>query len=207
MKTPKRIIQPVGKRLPNLKAEAKTQDEASTTTQLLKDKSKNKVPTDLVKRSRKQWIELFPYAISMGAVQRRPILIFRDKAETMSLPIWLNQIEASIAALDLNKSTNLHALSIKLLESASIQITRCEFIEIQGHHQFVRLALAGHPKFKELRVRADEAIPICMGLKARFFSTAEFIMQCRDLDIALLGIEQSLNLQPEIGSKRHPYMM
>jgi hypothetical protein len=162
---------------------------------------------NLVKSSRKQWIELFPYAISMGAVQRRPILIFRDKSESLSLPIWLNQIEASIAALDLNKSTNLHALSIKLLESASIQIMRCEFIEIQGHHQFVRLALSGHPKFKELRVRADEAIPICMGLKARFFSTAEFIMQCRDLDIALLGIEQSLNLQPEIGSKRHPYMM
>ncbi len=196
-KTP-RNIKPVGKRIPI--PPAVVGEEASASL-IPKDEQ------NLIKKSRKRWIELFPYAISMGAVQRRPILIFRDKIESVNLPVWLNPIEASIAALDLTKSTNLHALSMKLLETASIQITRCEFIEIQGHHQFVKLTLVGHPKFRELRVRADEAIPICMGMKARFFSNTDFIMRCRDLDIALLGVEQSLNLQPEIGSKRHPYMM
>lgn len=153
------------------------------------------------------WIELFPYAISMGPLQTRPVLIFRDQAESLNLPVWLNQIDASIAALDLSKNTNFHGLSLKIIDSAGIKIERCEFNEIQGHHQYVRLELSGHPKLKEMRVRADEAIPFCSAQKARFFSTQEFIMQCRDLDIALLGLEQSLSLQPEIGSKKQSYMM
>ena len=162
---------------------------------------KKAVPTEL------NWIELFPYAISMGPLQTRPVLIFRDQAENLNLPVWLNQVDASIAALDLSKNTNFHGLSLKILETAGIKIERCEFIELQGHHQFVRLELSGHPKLKDLRARADEAIPFCTAQKARFFSTQEFIMQCRDLDIALLGLEQSLSLQPEIGSKKQSYMM
>ncbi len=153
------------------------------------------------------WIELFPYAISMGPLQTRPVLIFRDQAESLNLPVWLNQIDASIAALDLSKNTNFHGLSLKIIDSAGIKIERCEFNEIQGHHQYVRLELSGHPKLKEMRVRADEAIPFCSAQKARFFSTQEFIMQCRDLDVAILGLEQSLNLQPEIGSKKQAYVM
>jgi len=154
-----------------------------------------------------KWVELFPYAISMGPMQKRPVLIFRDKSENLNLPVWLNHIEASIAALEISKNTNFHALTYKLLQGAEIEIRRCEFVEIQGYHQFVRLEISGHPKIKEIRVRADEAIPICMAMKARFFSTQEFIMRCRDLDVALLGLEQSLNLQPEFDSKKQPYMM
>ncbi len=153
------------------------------------------------------WIEIFPYAISMGPLQTRPVLIFRDQSEVLNLPVWLNQIDASIAALDLSKNTNFHGLTLKILESAGIRIERCEFVELQGHHQFVRLEFSGHPKLKEMRARADEAIPFCSAQKARFFSTKEFIMQCRDLDVALLGLEQSLSLQPESGSKKQAYVM
>ncbi len=147
----------------------------------------------------------------MGALQTRPVLIFRDQAETLNLPVWLNQIDASIAALDLSKNTNFHALSLKIFAAAGIKIERCDFIELQGHHQFVRLEISGHPKLKEMRVRADEAIPFCSAQKVRFFSTAEFIMQCRDLDVAMLGLEQSLKQslghEPEIGSKKQSYVM
>ncbi len=153
------------------------------------------------------WIELFPYAISMGPLQTRPVLIFRDHTESLNLPVWLNQIDASIAALDLSKNTNFHGLALKIFDAAGIRIERCDFIELQGHHQFVRLEISGHPKLKQMRVRADEAIPFCSAQKARFFSTQDFIMRCRDLDVALLGLEQSLNLHPEIGSKKQAYVM
>lgn len=158
-------------------------------------------------KSGETWIELFPYAISMGPLQTRPVLIFRDQAENLNLPVWLNQIDASIAALDLSKNTNFHGLALKIFEAAGIRIERCDFVELQGHHQFVKLQISGHPKLKHMRVRADEAIPFCSAQKARFFSTQEFIMQCRDLDVALLGLEQSLNFQPEIGSKKQSYVM
>ena len=143
----------------------------------------------------------------MSPLQTRPVLIFRDKTEHLNLPVWLNQIDASIAALDLTNNTNFHGLALKILDSAAIRIDRCEFNEIQGHHQYVRLEFSGHPKLKEMRVRADEAIPFCSAQKAKFFSTQSFIMRCRDLDVALLGLEQSLHSGPEIVSKKQAYVM
>ncbi len=193
------MIKPVGRKI-------RPRIETPKVHKLVKPKLKAR-PAKPSATESSEWIELFPYAISMGALQTRPVLIFRDQSENLNLPVWLSQIDASIAALDISKNTNFHGLSLKLLETAKIKIERCEFTELQGHHQFVRLEISGHPALKDLRVRADEAIPLCSAQKARFFSTREFIMRCRDLDVALIALEQSMSLQPEIGSKKQAYVM
>lgn len=164
------------------------------------------------KNKKDSYVELFVYAFSNGDEVSRPVLIFRDLSEKWNLPVWLEYSEMGVRALEItsryhSKSEHSLTASQTILQSAGIEITACYFDGVQGHHQYVLLKLKGHPKLKEIRMRADEAIPLCLAMKAQFFATPEFIMQCRDLDAQMLGLQQSLQIDKEIAAKKHSYMM
>jgi hypothetical protein len=154
------------------------------------------------------WIELFPFGISVGSRHSRPVFVFKDKSGDHTLPVWLSPVDAGMAVADLsNHVQNAHAVSLKLLNAMKVSISRCEITEIVGHHQFAQLKIEGHPKMTHLRVRAEEAMSFCLAFQTRFFSTQAFMMQCREMDAEMMGIEQGLLRNPEIGFNKHLYMM
>lgn len=127
-------------------------------------------------------VELKPYGLSLNNENSRPFLILKDVLGENTLPVAVTQIEAGVTLSQSNQTqiaTTPHAFLEKLLQSLDIQIERCVFIEIAGNHQYVRIFMTGHPKYQSIKVRADEAMSLCLHLKVSFFATKSFIQKSK----------------------------
>ena len=139
-------------------------------------------------KSKKEWIEMFPYGLAMGASGTRPVMIFKDKNEEKVLPVWLSPLDSAIAVSQSGGSitdSSPHNLTQKMLEALEVKVEKCYFTELKGHHQFLRLEFSGSDKLKELESRADEAISFCLSVNSRFFCRRDFIDKCRVMDSEL----------------------
>ncbi len=152
--------------------------------------------------------EMFVYGITLGSHQRRPVLVLKDKAGLMTLPVWLNPVDASYALRDhSHQAYAAHAVTLAMMERFGLRLERCIFTEVKGHHQYVALHFSGNPALERLDMRAGDAMSLCLAASARFFATQEFVDRARDIDVEMAELEGGLNLKTEIGSKNHPYVM
>jgi len=123
-------------------------------------------------------IELKPYGLSLNNDTTRPFLILKDISGDYTLPVGISQIEAGVALSQASISqptSTPHVFLEKLLLSLDIKVEKCVFIEISGHHQFVRIFMTGHPRYQSFKLRADEAMSLCIHLKTPFYATKAFI--------------------------------
>lgn len=139
--------------------------------------------------------EIFPFAIAAGPGPMRPILIFKDKQQTASVPVWLNALEAGIAAAQSNPklpTATPHTIALKILDTFRVKVSRCILVEVQGVHQYADLILENHPSLTKLRVKAEEAISFCMHLKVPFFASRSFIEKSRTVNADILELEKGM---------------
>lgn len=137
----------------------------------------------------------------------------------------MHPLDASVGLHELGQGPvgSPHTVARVLLERLGVRQVDCYFTERIGHHQYVRIeflheipgAGPGLLKGEPIRVRADEVMSFCIAHKARFFSTKNFIAQCRVLneeleklqDGLLTGAANQAFPELEIGSKKPGYMM
>lgn len=156
-------------------------------------------------RSRKEWIELFPYGLAIAADASRPVMIFKDEDEQKVLPVWLSPLDAGIAVTQsggAQTDSSPHNLTWKILSPLGVKLEKCFFTELRGHHQFVNLQFSGSDKLKTLESRADEAISFCLSTECRFFCRIEFIESCRVMDANLLAAQELA----QVSTTDMPYM-
>ncbi|MFN3454549.1 MAG: bifunctional nuclease family protein [Pseudobdellovibrio sp.] len=137
-----------------------------------------KEQNDLLNFNDEELVELKAYGLSLTNEQSRPFLILKDSSGDYTLPVAISQIEAGVAITQANPhqlASTPHIFLEKLIESLDIKIEKCVFVEISGHHQFVRIFMSGHPRYQSLKLRADEAMSLCIHLKVPFYSTKSFI--------------------------------
>ena len=136
----------------------------------------------------KEWLEIFPYGMSVSPDGSRPILIFKDKSEKQVLPVWLSPLDAGLA-MQTSPNSKLthtpHELSYKILNTLGVKLTKCLFVDIKGQHQFVELHFEGSDLLKKIKVRADDAMSYCLGVKPEFYCTKEHIKKCREMDMKI----------------------
>lgn len=168
-----------------------------------------------------EWLPLVPSGVMILPGDARPVFLLKHEASGETLPVWMGPLDASVALQELGQGGqgSPHALTKQILTQLGITVGRCYFVERIGHHQFVHIHLAtatgielpGSP----FRVRADEAISFSLAMKVHFFSTKEFIAQCRVLNQELEKLQEGLLTgiageafpELEIGSKKPGYMM
>ena len=150
--------------------------------------------------SNEDWVELFPYGVSVASSEGRPVLILKDRREESALPVWLHPSA-------LGQGEEAHEFTRHLLAAFKVRVTHCQINEINGHRQYATIYFEGHPTVTSLRVRADLSMSFCLAVKARFYSTRTFMMRCRDVDAEMMKLEHRLVNRPEFGSKTHPYVM
>ena len=122
--------------------------------------------------------------------------------------MWLHPLDAGLALSDLSQQpSSPHKITRKLLEALKLQIERCEFVDIVGHHQYVKIQFRGPLQVEAIRVRADEAMSFCLAMNARFYSTKTYMLRCREIDEELTRVEHGLRSQPQVTLKNHKYMM
>jgi bifunctional DNase/RNase len=154
-------------------------------------------------------IKLIPYGISLTQDPSRPTLLLRDEKNEHSLPVPLSPVEAGVTLHQSNKSalpSNTHKVTELLLETLNIKIHRCVFVEIRNQAQFVRLFLENHPSHGSLKVRADEAMSLCLQLNVEIFATPSFMAKSRVLNVEIEGLKQGLKLNPGVLVKHHQYI-
>src|SRR6185312_11678234 len=148
-------------------------------------------------RAKTDWIEMFPFGVALGAGQMRPVMIFKDKAERRVLPVWLSPMDAGIAvtqsATEVEGSP--HTLSVEILEKLGVQLEKCLFQEVRGHHQFVELHFAGTKKLKTIVARADDAISFCLRAGCRFYATVDYIERSRVLEDQMVATSAMKNIE------------
>lgn len=153
---------------------------------------------DLAEKSKirsKDLIKLKPFGISLVPDPQRPLLLLKDEKGEHTLPVALNPLEAGVTLSQFNRQTHMntpHKIFEIILNSLDIKIEKCVFVEIKGHYQFVRLFLKNHPHLKSIKVRADEAMSLCLHLNVEIFATPEFMNTSRSMNMHANIVAQDL---------------
>ena len=151
-----------------------------------------------------EWIELFPYGVTMSADSSRPIMLFKDKDQEKVLPVSLSSLDAGITlhqnANHFSSTQSPYSLTWRILKPLKIFLKECRFTHLKGAFQYVELVFEGHPKLKTLEARADEAVSFCLSTNCKFFCQDDYFEQCRILD-ARKGPESKKNWDGIVATK------
>lgn len=126
----------------------------------------------------KDLIQLFPYGLSVTTDAARPFLLLKDEAHQYTLPVAVTPIDAGVALSQSNKEvlqSSPHKFTTLMMQSLGIEIKQAVFVEIKGSHQYLRLYLSGHSQMSSVKLRADEAMSLCLYLGVPLFATKSFI--------------------------------
>ncbi len=155
-------------------------------------------------------IRLFPYGFSLNQDPTRPMLLLKDESEKHSLPVFLTPIEAAVSLQQSNQNsvpTTPHKVTQILLESLQIRIEKAVFVAIKDHHQYMRLFLEGHPTQGSIKVKAQEAMSLCLSLDVPIYATTKFMNKSRVMSAELDGLSEGLQLNPAVLMKTHEYLI
>jgi hypothetical protein len=129
-------------------------------------------------------VQLFPYGLSVTADVNRPFLLLKDESQELTLSVGVTPIDAGVLLSQSNKmllESSPHKFLLILLQSLHMEIKQAVFVEIKGAHQYVRLFVSGHPQMSSIKLRADEAMSLCLYLNIPLYSTRAFIGRSRHL--------------------------
>lgn len=160
------------------------------------------------KRPSQLW-EMEPYGVTASADGTRPVMLFRHMGGDEVLPVQLSPIDAGIAVTQhhaMGTTASPHDLTIKVMLGLGVQLEKCIFTEVKGHHQFVELHFKGSRKLKMISARADQAISFSLQARARFFCHPEYVRESRILNEEMTVRAKDLQLNPKVGKNPHPYL-
>ncbi len=129
-------------------------------------------------------VQLYPYGLSVTTDVNRPFLLLKDESQELTLSVGVTPIDAGVLLSQSNKmlaESSPHKFLLVLLQSLQIEIKQAVFVEIKGAHQYIRLYVSGHPQISSIKLRADEAMSLCLYLSVPMFSTRAFIGRSRHL--------------------------
>ncbi len=167
------------------------------------------------------YLQLIPSGIVLLPGTARPVFLLKHEASGETLPVWMHPLDASIGLHELSQGNegSPHTVARHILGQLGVSQVDCYFIERIGHHQYVQIHFANVAGASQptglIRVRADEVMSFCIATKARFFSTKNFIAQCRVLNEELEKLQEGLLAgtanqafpELEIDSKKSGYVM
>ncbi len=150
-------------------------------------------------------VKLNPYGLSVSGDVTRPFLLLKDEGHQYTLPVAVSPIDAGVLLSQNNGQalqSSPHKFTAMLLESLDIQIKQAVFVEIKGAHQYLRLYLSGNPRQSSFKLRADEAMSLCMYLSVPLFASRSFIGRSRVMNAQADEGAQGALLSQVLGSDR-----
>ena len=144
----------------------------------------------------KDLVQLSPYGLSVNGDVNRPVLLLKDEAHIYTLPVVVSPIDAGVVLAQTNKTileSSPHRFTLVLLQSLGIEIKQAVFVEIKASSQYLRLYLSGHPSMSSIKLRADEAMSLCIYLDVPIFATKNFIGRSRVMNTEVESGAQKLN--------------
>jgi hypothetical protein len=154
-------------------------------------------------------IRLKPYGLSLNQDPARPILILKDDSGQHSLTVTLTPVETGVVVQQSNPGamSSCHKPTELLLKSLNIKILKCVFVSLKDHHQYVRLYLDGHPTHGSLKMKAIEALSLCLYLDVPIFATAKYMAKSRVLNVEMGTVPEGLLASANLLTKTHEYLI
>lgn len=151
-------------------------------------------------------IELFPFGLNVDG--GRPFLLLKDQTHHYTLPVAINPLEAGMTLGQSHSASPVtpHRFTELMLESLEIQVKQCVFVEIKGAHQYVRLYIAGHPRRNSIKLRADEAMSLCLQLRVPLFATKAFIGKSQVMAAQMQALTQQGEVNVQLSERRPVYL-
>lgn len=161
------------------------------------------------KNSDEDLIKLIPFGISLTQDPQRPVLLLKAEKGDHTLPVALTPLEAGVTITQSNKKQKAtpHRVTEMLLVSLKMKIEKAIFVEIKNHHQYVRLYFENHPHVGTLKVRADEAMSLCLHLGTELYATPAFMAKSKVMNADAEGIFKGLAQNPGVFARNHEYLM
>ncbi len=155
-------------------------------------------------RKKKVLKEVFVKGIVLGPGHTRPVLIMKGPEEDDVFPVWLSNMEFdSIEQTNMGvlKSSYFHGTSVKILKAAGLQVSRCDFVDVVGHHQYVDLHLTRETgeTVQIVKSNAEESISFCLASGSRFFVTPDIMNRSRIINSEIIAANFEV--------PNHPYVM
>lgn len=155
-------------------------------------------------------VELTPFGMSLSTDSQRPFLLLKDATGELTLPVALNPLEAGVTLTQSSNGTaptTPHRFTQMLLEGLGIEPKQAVFVQIKGVHQYVRIYLSGHPLMSSVKLRADEAMSLCLHLGVPLFATRNFILRSKVMTAEIEGMGGQMKARPELFVKNHRFLM
>ena len=156
----------------------------------------------------KDLVQLFAFGLNVSNDSHRPFLLLKDESQSLTLPVPLNPLEAGMTLTQASQGTLAapHRFTTLLMESLSIKARQCVFVQIKGAHQFVRIYLQGHPGTNSIKLRADEAMSLCLHANIPLYATKNFIQQSRVMIAELEELGRGTKALPGAKNRTHTYV-
>ncbi len=161
------------------------------------------------KISEKDLIRLQPYGLSLNQDPSRPILILKSDKGEHTLAVGMSPIEAGVMIQQSSPAatSSPHKVTSQLLETLNIKIEKAVFVALKDNHQYMRLYLEGHPTHGSLKVKAEEAMSLCLHMEVPFYATKKFMNKSRVMSAEIEGLSQGLMMNPAVMTKTHEYLI
>jgi bifunctional DNase/RNase len=114
--------------------------------------------------------EMKVVGLTIDPVTQSPIIILRDLANQVTLPIWIGVLEANAIALGLEKvelpRPLTHDLFKSVMDKLGVRVLRVEVTDIRDNTYFAILHLEAGGKTLEIDSRPSDAIAIALRVGA-----------------------------------------
>ncbi len=134
-------------------------------------------------------IRIFPHGITLGPARFRPAMIFRDKSEQTTLPVWLDQVDAGILLASTQAQTRAsgaHRASLKIFKSLGIELRSIYFDEVTGSTQYATVTVVQEQNIMPVKVRAAEVMSLAVNAQCVFYTNENIIEKSRQLNLEWL---------------------
>lgn len=123
----------------------------------------------------------------MDPVSNMPVVILKDAADGVFLPIWVGIFEANAIALEMEKIATprpmTHDLLRNLLEELEARVERIVINELKDNTFFARIHLVRGDRRWSVDSRPSDAIALALRARAEIFVEEEVLEKSKSLRV------------------------
>lgn len=145
-------------------------------------------------------IEMFVGGLVLDPKTQAPVVILKDEAGVVAIPIWIGIAEATSIASAIKQVTMprplTHDLLYDIIGELSVQVQRVVITDLKDSTYFAELVLSYGEKALIFDSRPSDAIAIALRASAPIFVTQSVLDQAK---MAFSQIEGAMPATPDLG--------
>lgn len=136
-----------------------------------------------------EFIQVKVTGLTIDPFSNMPILVLKNEAETVALPIWIGLIEASSIATVLESiqfsRPMTHDLFVEALNTFRLSLERVEIYDLSDNTFYARLVLKSGKQEAMLDARPSDAIALALRTKSVIYIAKHVVEKSRSVDMTV----------------------